>query len=47
MSLWYESVGFPVFYVFLCVHTAAGESVKMRPGRPASNSVERFVDALT
>ncbi len=30
-----------------CVHTAAGESVNIRPGRPTSNAVERFVDALT
>ncbi len=29
----------------LCVHTAGGESVKIRPGRPASNTVERFVAA--
>ncbi len=31
----------------LCVHTAAGESVKIRSGRPANDAVERFVDALT
>ncbi len=30
---------------WLCVHTAGGESVKIRPGRPASNAVERFVTA--
>ncbi len=29
------------------VHTAAGESVKIRSGRPANDAVERFVDALT
>ncbi len=28
-----------------CVHTGRGESVKRRPGRPASNAVERLVDA--
>ncbi len=31
----------------LCVHNAASESVKIRPGHPASNAVERFLDALT
>ncbi len=30
-----------------CVHTAGGESVKIRSGRPANDAVERFVDALT
>ncbi len=30
-----------------CVHTAAGESVKIRSGRPANDAVERFVEALT
>ncbi len=33
-------------FSLLCVQTAAGESVTIRPGRPASNAVERFVDAL-
>ncbi len=33
--------------VVLCVHTAAGESVKIRSGRSANDAVERFVDALT
>ncbi len=31
----------------LTVHTGRGESVKSCPGRPASNAVERFVEALT
>ncbi len=35
------------FGALLCVHTAAGESVKIRSGRPANDAVERFVDALT
>ncbi len=31
----------------VCVHTASGKSIKIRPGRPASNAIEGFVDALT
>ncbi len=37
----------PQVTVLLCVHTAGGESVKIRSGRPANDAVERFVDALT
>ncbi len=32
--------------VLLCVRTTASGSVKIRPGRPDSNAVERFVDTL-
>ncbi len=31
----------------MSVHTAAGESVKIRSGRPANDAVERFVDDRT
>ncbi len=34
-------------FAFYILNTAAGESVKIRSGRPANDAVERFVDALT
>ena len=44
VNRWVES---NTIVVLLYVHTAAGESGKIRSRRPATDAVERFGDALT